>query len=341
MGKRIAFVTGATGLVGSHLLYFLCKSGYGVLALRRETSRIKDVQSIFLQYPDGDELWRQVNWVEGDVLVKKTLEEPIASSSFVFHCAALVSFTPEDKHLLWKTNLEGTENIASLCLESGKRFCYVSSIAALGDARKEGEVVDEETPEISERLHSEYTYSKGDAEKIVWKYVSRGLDAVIVCPSIILGVGAADKSSSRLYTTAAKGIPFYTSGVCGYVDVRDVCCLMIRLAEDVGIKGERFVLNGGNYSYRELFTTIALVNNKRPPYLYLRSWMTEFMWRLLGWVGKLTGRKPAFTRETARTSQCKSYYSSAKILSRYSDFHFYPLTVTVQNIYEAGMRKVL
>lgn len=333
------FVTGATGLVGSHLLYFLCKSGYRVVALRRRTSRIKDTQSVFSQYPDGDELWERINWVEGDVLDKKTLEKPIGDSSFVFHCAALVSFTPEDKERLWKTNLEGTENIASLCLEHRIRLCYVSSIAALGDAGKEGEIVNEETPEIPERLHSEYTYSKGDAEKVVWKYIHRGLDAVIVCPSIILGVGAADKSSSRLYATAAKGIPFYTAGVCGYVDVRDVCRLMIRLAEDREIKGERFVLNGGNYSYRELFTTIALANDKRPPYFHLCPWMTEIVWRLLGVVGKLTGRKPAFTRETARTSQHKSYYSSAKILSFYPDFQFYPLAATIQNIYEAGKGK--
>lgn len=334
MDKKTVFVTGATGLVGGYLLYYLLRSGYAVWALCRKSSRIEDVEKIFSHFPDGAGLFQRIEWVEGDILQPGTLEEPVKRAVFVFHCAAVVSFTGADKDRLRKTNIQGTENIASLCLEHKVRLCYVSSIAALGDASHEGETIDENTQEIPGRLHSGYSHSKGDAEKVVWDYIHRGLDAVIVCPSIILGAGAPHKSSSQLYARAARGIPFYTEGVCGYVDVRDVCCLMIRLAEDRNVRGERFILNGGNYSYRELFSEIAKVNRKRPPYFYMRPWMTGLAWRLLALGGKLTGRKPAFTKETARSAHHKSFYSNRKITSLYPDFRFYTLPETVQNIRE-------
>lgn len=338
MKGQSVFVTGATGLVGSHLLYFLLRSGSSVLALRRETSRIEDVKAVLRRYPEGERLWEGIEWVTGDVLAKETLEEAVKESVCVFHCAAVVSFAGEDSGKLRATNLQGTENVASLCLDHRVRLCYVSSIAALGDAKKEGELIDEETPEIPGRAHSVYSHSKGDSEKKIWQYVSQGLDAVVVCPSIILGAGTSDKSSVRLYATAAKGVPFFTKGVVGYVDVRDVCRLMIRLAADRKVRGERFVLNGGNYSYRELFSIIAGANDRRPPCFYMRPWMTELAWRFLALIGKLGGRKPAFTRETARTAHRKSYYSNQKILSLYPDDRFYSLRETVEEI--AGKKTI-
>ena len=125
-------------------------------------------------------------------------------------------------------------------------------------------------------------------------------------------------------------MPFYTEGVNGYVDVRDVCELMIRLAGDRAVRGERFVLCGGNYSYRELFTVIARVVGKRPPCIRMTPWMTGLAWRLLAFVTLFTGKKPAFTKETARSSQHKSRYSSAKVLSLFPDFHFHTLEETAR-----------
>ena len=125
-------------------------------------------------------------------------------------------------------------------------------------------------------------------------------------------------------------MPFYTEGVNGYVDVRDVCELMIRLAKDSAIRGERFVLCGGNYSYRELFTVIARVVGKRPPRIRMAPWVTGLAWRLLAFVALFTGKKPAFTKETARSSQHKSRYSSAKVLSLFPDFHFHTLEETAR-----------
>ena len=326
------FITGATGLVGSHLLYRLLSTGHQVEALKRPKSDLEVVRAVFGQYPDGEQLWTRINWVDGDVLKLESLTELVRQATYVYHCAAVVSFTSADKQVLMDTNLKGTENIASLCLKYGVRLCYVSSIAALGDAEKPGDFIHEETPVIEGREHSVYSQSKGKAEAIVWKYIARGLDAVMVCPSIILGAGLWTRSSAQLYFTAAKGIPFYTKGITGYVDVRDVAEIMIRLAEDRTVSGERFILNGGNHSYQELFSVIARSNGKRPPRWYLRPWMTEVAWRILAVEGKFIGKRPAFTRETAQSAHHCSYYSNAKILARYPDFHFYPLVETIEHI---------
>lgn len=328
----MVFVTGATGLLGSHLTYHLLHTGHAVCAMKRPQSDLANVEAIFRQYPDGEHLFQEIVWVDGDVLLPDTLAEPVRKSSCVYHCAAVVSFASADQQLLRETNLKGTENIASLCLQYQVRFCYVSSIAALGDAVKPGEAIDEETPVIEGREHSVYSQSKGEAEKIVWKYIHYGLDGVIVCPSVILGAGMWNRSSAQLYLTVAKGISCYTKGVTGYVDVRDVAEIMVRLAEDAGVKGERFILNGGNYSFQELFNCIARANGNRLPWLYLKPWMTAVVWRLLAFAGKLTGNKPAFTRETARSAHHVSCYSNAKILTLYPDFHFYSLQETVDHI---------
>lgn len=322
-------VTGATGLLGSHLLCHLARCGETIIALRREKSHVEETMALFSCYFDSpEEVMSRVRWVVGDVLDGESVDPFVEKVDTVYHCAAVVSFNGSDRDTLLTTNIRGTENICRLCLERGVRLCFVSSIAALGDAPDERVVIDETTPEVPGSVHSLYSGSKGESEKIVWEYIRKGLDAVIVNPAIILGAGLRGRSSAKLFEQARKGMPFYTEGVNGYVDVRDVCELMIRLAGDRAIRGERFVLCGGNYSYKELFTVIARIAGKHPPYLRMSPWMTGLAWRLLAFVALFTGKKPAFTKETARSSQHKSRYSSAKVLSLFPDFQFYTLEET-------------
>lgn len=341
----MVFVTGATGLLGSHLLgYLVGNKRETVCALRRESSRMEEVEEVFRLYSTDVTRWNSIRWVNGDVLKQETLEPFIAEAACVYHCAAVVSFTGGDKNTLLDINLKGTENVTRLCGKYNVRLCYVSSIAALGDARYAGEIVDEETPMIMETIRSVYSQSKIAAETIVWKAIRKGLDAVIINPSIILGPGHWGRSSGRLYLAASKGIPFYTQGICGYVDVRNVCEAMVRLASDRGVKGERFVVNGGNHSYKELFTSIAKVSGHRPPMINMRPWMTAIAWRSLAVIGKMSGKQPAFTQETARSSHHKSYYSSDKLQKIYPDFCFYSLDETIRNIHlvykQKGLHKI-
>ena len=285
-------VTGATGLLGSHLLCHLARCGETIIALKRYKSHVEETMALFSCYFDspGDAISR-VTWVVGDVLDGESVAPFVEKVDTVYHCADMVSFNGSDRNTLLETNIKGTENICKICLERGVRLCFVSSIAALGDAPNESVVIDEKTPEISGSVDSLYSGSKGESEKIVWESVRQGLDVVIVNPAIILGAGLRGRSSVKLFEQASKGMPFYTEGVNGYVDVRDVCELMIRLAKDRAVRGERFVLCGGNYSYRELFTVIARVVGKRPPCIRMTPWMTGLAWRLLAFVTLCTGKK--------------------------------------------------
>ena len=217
-------VTGATGLLGSHLLCHLARCGETIIALKRYKSHVEETMALFSCYFDspGDAISR-VTWVVGDVLDGESVAPFVEKVDTVYHCAAMVSFNGSDRNTLLETNIKGTENICKICLERGVRLCFVSSIAALGDAPNESVVIDENTPEISGSVHSLYSGSKGESEKIVWEYVRQGLDVVIVNPAIILGAGLRGRSSVKLFEQASKGMPFYTEGVNGYVFSKRSC----------------------------------------------------------------------------------------------------------------------
>ena len=210
-----------------------------------------------------------------------------------------------------------------------------------GDAPNESVVIDENTPEIPGSVHSLYSGSKGEAEKIVWKYVRQGLDVVIVNPAIILGAGLRGRSSVKLFEQASKGMPFYTEGVNGYVDVRDVCELMIRLAKRQCYSGRAFRIMWG-----KLFLSGVVYRDcpcrGQAPTSYSDGTVDDQVsaWRLLAFVAPFTGKKPAFTEETARSSQHKSRYSSAKVLSLFPDFHFHTLEETTRFFKDSVKRVV-
>ena len=186
-------VTGATGFLGSHLLCHLARCGETIIALKRYKSHVEETMALFSCYFDspGDAISR-VTWVVGDVLDGESVAPFVEKVDTVYHCAAMVSFNGSDRNTLLETNIKGTENICKICLERGVRLCFVSSIAALGDAPNESVVIDENTPEISGSVHSLYSGSKGESEKIVWESVRQGLDVVIVNPAIILGAAESE-----------------------------------------------------------------------------------------------------------------------------------------------------
>lgn len=113
-------------------------SGRGDYSIKREESRIEETMALFSRYfSSPEEAASRVTWVVGDVLDEGSLLSCVEKVDTVYHCAAMVSFNGSDRHTLMQTNIRGTENICALCLQWGVRLCFVSSIAALGDARRE------------------------------------------------------------------------------------------------------------------------------------------------------------------------------------------------------------
>lgn len=307
------FVTGGTGLLGAYLLLDLTRKGNKVRALRREDSSLRVVENIF-RYNDNraEELLKQIEWVNGDICDIYSLEDALEGIEFVYHCAAMVSFNPKDRDKMMRVNIEGTANVVNASLLKGvKKLCHVSSIAALGRAEQE-KVVTEETTWKSSKQNSNYAISKYGGEREVWRGTEEGLNAVIVNPSIIIGMGDPSKGSSKLIATVDGFSLFYSNGINGFVDVRDVVRAMILLMESP-IINERFIVNGDNYSYRRLFELIALNLNKPKPRFALPNLLLATWWRIEKLRGLITGSTPIITKETARTSRHQYHYSGEKL----------------------------
>jgi dihydroflavonol-4-reductase len=302
-------LTGATGLLGSRLLFDLVTKGHRVRAIRREKSRMNCVDHYFSGHP---ELVDRVEWVIGDVTDIFSLDDALANVTQVYHCAARVSFQPSDRDLMHHVNIQGTANVVNACLDRKiAKLCFVSSIAALGRTDTE-ELIDETASWKTSKLNSSYAVSKYGAEREVWRGIAEGLDAVIVNPGVIIGPGNWKTDSSMLFRQVAKGLKYYTSGVTGFVDVKDVSKAMIGLMES-SVVNERFVLVGKNKPFRDVMDRIADKIGKPRPNTYAGPLLSGLAWRVEFLKWKLTGSKPVITRETARSAAGKYFYSGEKV----------------------------
>lgn len=324
-------VTGGTGLVGSHLLYELCRSGQRVRATKRPQSDLSNVKRTFGYYSQNVEaLFQQIEWVDADLLDIFSLLDAMEDVTQVYHCAAVVSFDKKQSGEMEKTNVEGTANMVNAALEKGvQKFCHVSSIASLG-REENGGITTETTLWKSSPENSNYSISKYAAEREVWRASEEGLDVVIVNPSLIIGPGDWQKSSSAMFGKAAKGIKFYTSGENGYVDVRDVAALMIRLMNS-NIINQRYILNAENATLRHFFDLVHTAFGKPLPSIKAGPFLTQVAWRAEKVKSMLTGAAPALTKETAQSANKVSKFSNKKILDAFPDFKFIPLEQSVKD----------
>ncbi|RLD51512.1 MAG: hypothetical protein DRI94_05845 [Bacteroidetes bacterium] len=324
-------VTGATGMTGSYLLFKLAKKGYTIKALKRKNSNLNIPKKIFNHLSEnGESLFSKITWVEGDLTDYESVEEIIKDSDFVYHTAATVSFKPKDRKTMIYTNVQGTANVVNACLNhSVKKLCHVSSVAALGFA-SEGALLTEEIELKDFNDISDYAVSKFQSEQEVWRGIAEGLNAVIVNPSIILGAGNWETGSPRLIKTIWDGLKYYTKGVNGFVDVRDVAEIMIRLTESE-ISSEHFIINADNLAFRELFNMIADNLNKKRPSVYANSFMLHSLKYFDTLRYLLTGKEPRLTKYTLGSAQKKHGCSNEKIKT-VLNYEFIPIEQSVKDI---------
>ncbi len=324
------FVTGATGFLGAHLVCALLQKGYSIKAHKRPQSAMSEFDFISgLYFGQERELGvKNLEWVNGDINDYDSLEENIETGQFVYHCAALVSFSQADKDLLFKTNVKGTENIVNACLEKkcGK-LIYVSSTAAVGRAAP-GQLSDE-TDEWDEKDRpSNYSISKYYAELEVWRGIEEGLNAVIVNPPLIIGPCNWQKTTGRFFINASRNFPFYTKGSNSFVYVEDVCKAMLLLAESA-INSERFLVVGENMQWRDFMNTVSDAMGKKRPFIEVTPWIAGIAWRSLGVLAFLIGKRPMVTKESARSSLQKIMFSSNKLKAALN-FEFTPMQEAIK-----------
>lgn len=312
-------------MVGSYLLYELTCKGHKVRALLRPGKKPYEPSNIFNCLSAKDEnLAGQVEWVEGDVLDPFSLHQAMKDVEYVYHCAAYISFNPRELQKMLAVNIEGTANVVNACLENGiKKLCHVSSIAALGQAEK-GEMIDENAKWKTSRINSGYAISKYGGEREVWRGIEEGLNAVIVNPSVIMGAGCHERATNSLFHSLKNFLPFYTTGVNGYVDVRDVVSAMIMLMES-SVRSERFVLNSENLTLREFFIKTADILGKPYPRFALNKNVLIILAKADELRSRITGTQPLLTRENVRAVMSKSYYSAEKFRSAFT-YSFIPIS---------------
>ena len=307
-------VTGATGLVGSHLLLHLLEDNQKVRAIYRNDTALAKTKSLFQSY-NKVSLLDAVEWIQADITDVPSLENVFINIDYVYHCAALISFDPKDEKILRKTNIEGTANVVNFCLDYKiKKLGYVSSVAALGDLKEFENTITEASEWNPEASHSDYAISKYGAEMEVWRGQQEGLVVTVINPGVILGIGFWDSGSGQLFTQIANGLPFLTKGTTGFVCVNDVVKCMI-LSMKNQMNGARFIVVAENISYEEMVKMIALALKVKLPNIYAKPWMTSIYLRLDAMLAFVLGRKRLMSKSVARSLHQKTAYSSKKIKS--------------------------
>lgn len=323
-------VTGSTGLVGTHLLLELAKKHDKIRAIHRASSNLQAVYDTFLLYVDNPKTYYdKIEWVEADITDFDTLIQALDGVDYVYHTAAFVSFDPRERHAMMQINVGGTANLVNACLERRvKKLCYVSSTAALGNTPS-GELNTEDMNWSYSKNLSPYSVSKYQSEMEVWRGMAEGLKAVIVNPSIIIGPGDWNRSSPYLFSAVWKGMKFYTEGVTGYVDIRDVVHAMITLMSG-NFSSERYTVSAENLSYRQILELIASALNKPPPRIHATPLLISIAWRMNWLVSKLNDEKRRITRDTVKSSKRKALFSNEKI-SQAIGIDFIPVKQSVRD----------
>lgn len=308
----MVLVTGATGLVGSHLLLHLLENGEEVRALYHTKENIQKTKAFF-NWKKQSLLFEKILWVEGCITDIPSLENAFQNIDYVYHCAAFISFNPKDEEKLRKVNIEGTANIVNFCIAKNvKKLCHVSSIAALGDLQDHETIITEETDWNPEKPHSDYAISKFGAEMEVWRGQQEGLDVVIVNPGIILGPGFWNNGSSEIFQKIKEGLKYYTKGSTGFVSADDVVKAMYLLMKSE-IKKERYTVIAENVSFENLSKTIAKALGKKEPSVYVKPWVTNLVWRLDWLASSLYLKKRSLSRATAKSLHTETLFDNSKI----------------------------
>jgi len=324
-------VTGGTGLVGSHLLYQLTLENENIKAIYRTEKSFEVVKKIFSYFTEDVEmLFSKIDWVKADITNIPSLTEAFKKVDVVYHAAALVSFDAKDYRKMRQTNINGTANIVNQCISNSvKKLCYVSSIAAVGDAIEKNKVTEDNEWRV-ETSNNCYAITKHGAEMEVWRGSQEGIDVIIVNPGVILGAGFWNINTGQLFSKVAKGFPFYSEGITGFVGINDVSKAMIQLTES-SVKNEQFILVSENNSFREIFILIANEFGKKPPTIRISKTLSKILRRVDAVVTFITRKKRLITKESIKSLHGKTYYSSEKITTTI-DFVFEQIEEVIQEV---------
>lgn len=276
-------VTGASGLLGGNLVRELLAQGCRVRALVHNDDRA--VRGLDLEI------------VRADLEDPASLERAFDGVDVVYHLASLISISMNSWESVYRVNVLGTRNVVEACLKVGvKRLVHVSSTHA---RRPEpfDQPLDEDRPLVGDPGLPPYDRSKALGEIEIYKGLERGLEAVILIPSGILGPYDFRPSfvGEGLLLMQRGGLPALTTGGYNWVDARDVAVGAVRAA-DCAVAGSRYILSGHWHSIHEVAVLAAQISRTRPPRLVIPLWLAEMGLPFMERLATLRGTQPLYTR---------------------------------------------
>ena len=295
-------VTGATGHLGNVLVRELLGRGQRVRALVRPGKAALALAGL------------DVEIIPGDVLEPGSLERALEGVELVYHLAARISLADGPDAEMERVNLQGTQNILAAMRRSGAaRLVYASSVYALRKP-SDGSLIDESQPFDDLQAQGAYDRSKARASLAVQKAVAEdGLDAVILCPTAIIGPYDfhASEAGRAIRFYMQPGLKFFVKGAYDFIDVRDAAHGFF-LAAGQGRGGETYILSGDRLTVREVAQTVWEALDHPPYGLEVPLWLADWVAGLIPYYSKLTGARPLFTRYSLEAICSNSHFSHAK-----------------------------
>jgi dihydroflavonol-4-reductase len=298
----LAFVTGATGFVGSHVARVLAEQGADLRLLVRSSSDPRNIAEL------------KADRAVGDLRDPASLEKAMAGCEVVFHVAADYRLWVRDPEQMYRSNVEGTRAILEAARKNGvRRVVYTSSVATMGFGSN-GHAVDESTPVSIDGMIGPYKRSKFMAEEVALAVGRGGMDVVVVNPSTPVGEKDIKPTpSGRIVVDfLKKKFPAYVDTGLNLVDV-DVCARGHVAALEKGRSGERYILGGENLTLKQILDKLGAITGLPSPRVrvpYVMALATGVVDEVV--TGRIRGREPRATIDAVRMGRKKMFVSSAK-----------------------------
>jgi dihydroflavonol-4-reductase len=296
-----AFLTGGSGFVGSHVARLLVERGARVRCLVRPTSRTEHLRAL------------GVDLVEGDVRDATSVRHAMSGAEVAFHCAADYRLDARDPDEVYRTNVDGTNNVLGAAFELGlRRVVHTSSVATLAPG-DDGGPSDERARASLEAVVGHYKRSKLLAERLAEDWAGRGLPVVIVCPSTPVGEGDARPTPTGqiIVDFLNRRIPAYVDTGLNLVDVRDVAEGHL-LAAERGRAGETYILGNANLTLKEILELVGRTVGRRAPRLRLPIWIPLAVAHIEAPIARWRRRAPRVPLEGVRMSRRRMFFDASK-----------------------------
>jgi len=294
-------VTGGTGHLGNVLVRELLAQGQAVRVLVLPGEDCRAIQNL------------PIERIEGDITRPETLPPAMEGIRNVYHMAALVSIISGQEDLLKKINVQGTQNMLDAARQAHvRRFIYTSSIHALARPPK-GVTINESLPFDPNNPAGAYDRSKAEASLLVQQAVREGLDAVIVCPTGVVGPHDYRRSEmgEMILEWMSTKVSLVIEGFFDFVDVRDVASGHILACEN-GKPGETYILGGERIHVEKIRQIVKEISQAYSPVIKIPLPLALFVTNFTQLYYNLSKTRPRFTRYSLETLISNSMISSEK-----------------------------